>query len=182
MVMEGPIAAFGQVASELILNTPTAYADGTELTKSLILDMAIFLEEFVPPSGLSSIISRETVAALSRFNLLVFSIEYLEAASEESPENDQKPTQEDDGVSPRVSMSMDTEREQLPRTPPRSPLSPKVSGEKFQSYTFPPTVQGSSVDEKSIPVVRHAREYFDSLWSNGYRDVVIEQLKIEVGF
>ncbi|KAG0045142.1 hypothetical protein BGZ83_009603 [Gryganskiella cystojenkinii] len=182
MVMEGPIAVFGQVASEFILNAPTAYADGTELTKSLILDMTIFLEEFMQPAGLSSIISRETVAALARFNLLVFSIEYLETPPQESIENINEPksAREDGEASPRVSMSTtDADREQFSRTPPRSPLSPKVSGENFQSHNFPPTAPGPSIDEQSIPVVRHAREYFDGLWSNGYQDVIIEQLKIE---
>lgn len=178
--MDGPIAVFGQVASEFILNAPTAYADGTELTKSLILDMTIFLEEFAPPAGLSSIVSKETVVALARFILMVFSIEYLETPQQTPAAIDQNPAKVDDQVSPRVSVSTDADREQFPRTPPRSPLSPKVSGENFQSQSLPPRAQGPLDDEQSIPVMRHAREYFDGLWSSGYRDIVIEQLKIEV--
>jgi hypothetical protein len=178
--MDGPIAVFGQVASEFILNAPTAYADGTELTKSLILDMTVFLEEFAPPAGLSSIISKETVAALARFNLMVFSIEYLETPLQTSVAIDRNAAKEDNQVSPRVSVSTEADREQFPRTPPRSPLSPKVSGENFQSQSLPPRDQGPLDDGQSIPVVRHAREYFDGLWSGGYRDIVIEQLKIEV--
>jgi len=175
--MDGPISVFGQVASEFILNSPTAYADGTELTKSLILDMTIFLQEFVPPAGLSGTITKETVPALARFILMVFSIDFLENSEQPSvPNNDQK----DNEASPRVSMSTEADPEQLPRTPPRSPLSPKVSGENFQLQNFLDGAQDPAANEQSIPVVRHARDYFDDLWTSGYRSVVIEQLTNEV--
>jgi hypothetical protein len=177
LAMDSPISVFGQVASEFILNAPTAYADGTELTKSLILDMTIFLEEFAPPAGLSGIISKETVPAIVRFILMVFSIEFLETTEQTAvPNNDQK----DNEASPRVSMSSEADPEQLPRTPPRSPLSPKVSGENFQMQNFPDSAKDQAPHEQSIPVIRPAKDYFDGLWTSGYRDVVIEQLKIEV--
>ncbi|GJJ73116.1 hypothetical protein EMPS_05474 [Entomortierella parvispora] len=176
LAMDGPISVFGQVASEFILDAPTAYADGTELTKSLILDMIIFLQEFVPPAGLSGIISKETVLAVARFILVVFSIEFLETPElTPVPNTDQK----EDEVSPRVSISTETDQGHFPRTPPRSPLSPKVNGENFQMHNFPESAKDPAVNEQSIPVVRQARDYFDGLWTSGYRGIVTEQLKIE---
>lgn len=182
LALDGPVRIFGQAASEFVLNAPVAYADGSELTKSLILDMTIFLQEFLPPAGLRGSVSNEAVASVVRFILMVFSIEYLEVQSQEPSTSFDipRPSRDDMEPTPRASISTESEREAIPRTPPRSPLSPNVSGENFQARILPPQEQGLP-DEKANPVVQQARNYFDAIWDQGYQGTIVDQMKIEVG-
>jgi hypothetical protein len=170
------------VASEFVLNAPAAYTDASEMTKSLILDMVIFVHEFLPPTGLRGTISNEAVASLVRFILMVFSIDYLEIQPQQERSlsfDTPQPSREDIEATPRASISTEPEREVMPRTPPRSPRSPNVSGEKFQAKLQPPQDQGMP-DEKSNPVVQQARAYFDAIWDIGYQGTIVDQMKIEV--
>ncbi|KAG0375632.1 hypothetical protein BGX24_008839, partial [Mortierella sp. AD032] len=179
--LDGPVSIFGQAASEFVLNAPVAYADGSEMTKSLILDMTIFLHEFLPPAGLRGTISNEAVASIVRFTLMVFSIEYLEIQQPREPSlsfDILRPSRDDVEATPRESTSTEPERDNMPRTPPRSPLSPNVSGENFQSKIQPPQEQGLP-DEKSNPAVQQARAYFDAVWDQGYQGTIVDQMKIE---
>ncbi|OAQ29570.1 hypothetical protein K457DRAFT_32202 [Linnemannia elongata AG-77] len=180
LALDGPVRIFGQAASEFVLNAPVAYADGSELTKSLILDMTIFLQEFLPPAGLRGSVSNEAVTSVVRFILMVFSIEYLEVQSQEPSTSFDipRPSRDDMEPTPRASISTESEREAIPRTPPRSPLSPNVSGENFQARILPPQDQGLP-DEKANPVVQQARNYFDAIWDQGYQGTIVDQMKIE---
>ncbi|KAF9358562.1 hypothetical protein BGX26_001451 [Mortierella sp. AD094] len=178
--MDGPVRTFGQAASELVLSVPVAYADSPKLTQSLILDLMTFLGEFVPPTSLGGSVSKNTVAMLVKFILSVFSMEYLEDQQQDKQSAEIPTTPRDDQeATPRASSSTDTEQELASKTPPRSPLSPNVSGENFQARSLPPHVPNLVADEKSSPVVQHARVYFNALWDNGYQDVIIDQLKAE---
>ncbi|KAG0277970.1 hypothetical protein BGZ95_004993 [Linnemannia exigua] len=179
--LDGPVSIFGQAASEFVLNAPVAYADGSEMTKSLILDMTIFLHEFLPPAGLRGAISNDAVASIVRFTLMVFSIEYLEIQQPQEPSlsfDILRPSRDDVEATPRGSTSTEPERENMPRTPPRSPLSPNVSGENFQAKIQPPQEQGLP-DEKSNPAVQQARAYLDAIWDQGYQGTIVDQMKIE---
>ncbi|KAG0296788.1 hypothetical protein BGZ96_008516 [Linnemannia gamsii] len=180
LTLDGPVRIFGQAASEFVLNAPVASAEGSELTKSLIMDMTIFLQEFLPPAGLRGSISNEAVASIIRFILMVFSIEYLEIQPQELPSSFdiQRPSRDDIELTPRASISTEPERETMSRTPPRSPMSPNVSGENFQARILPPQDQGLP-DEKANPVVQHARNYFDAIWDQGYQGTIVDQMKIE---
>jgi hypothetical protein len=180
--LDGPVRIFGQAASEFVLNAQVAYADGSELTKSLILDMTIFLQEFMPPAGLRGSVSDEAVASIIRFILMVFSIEYLEIQPQEAPSSFDipRPSRDDMEPSPRASISTEPERETIPRTPPRSPLSPNVSGENFQARILPPQEQGLP-DEKANPVIQQARYYFNAIWDLGHQGTIVDQMKVEVG-
>ncbi|KAF9132432.1 hypothetical protein BGW39_000145 [Mortierella sp. 14UC] len=181
LTLDGPVRIFGQAASEFVLNAPVAYADGSEMTKSLILDMTIFLHEFLPPAGLRGTVSNEAMASIIRFILMVFSIEYLEIQPQQETSlsfDIPRPSREDVEATPWVSTSTEPERENMPRTPPRSPLSPNVSGENFQARIQPPQDQGLP-DEKSNPVVQQARAYFEAIWDLGYQGTIVDQMRIE---
>ncbi|KAG0004625.1 hypothetical protein BGZ79_008697 [Entomortierella chlamydospora] len=180
MTMDGLVRTFGQAASEFVLGVPVAYADSPKLTQSLILDLMTFLGEFVPTTCLDGSVSKITTAMLVKFILSVFSMEYLEDQQQDKLSTE-FPTTPRDGqeATPRASSSADTEQELASRTPPRSPLSPNVSGENFQARSLPPHVPNLVADEKSSPVVQRARVYFNALWDNGYQDVIIDQLKAE---
>ncbi|KAG9067454.1 hypothetical protein KI688_012237 [Linnemannia hyalina] len=180
LALDGPVRIFGQVASEFVLNAPVAHADESELTKSLILDMTIFLQEFLPPAGLRGSVSNEAVASVVRFIFMVFSIEYLEIQPQEPSTSFDNPRPSRDDMEPtsRASMSTEPEREAMPRTPPRSPLSPNVSGDNFQARILPPRDQGLP-GEKTNPVVQLARNYFDAIWDQGHQGTIVDQMKIE---
>ncbi|KAG0253183.1 hypothetical protein BG011_006509, partial [Mortierella polycephala] len=182
MSMDEPIRVFGRAASDLVLSAPVAYAEGSELMKSLILDLMLFIKEFMSPSDLSGTVSKETVSTLVRYILAVFSIEYLEIQQQErvSTENSRAPYDEQ-SLSRRTSIVTEVSQEYASVTPPpRSPVSPNVSGENFQARSLPPQVPNLVVDEQSYPVLYHARAYFDALWSSGYQEVIISQLKAEM--
>ncbi|KAG0215733.1 hypothetical protein BGX33_000899 [Mortierella sp. NVP41] len=179
LTLDGPVRIFGQAASEFVLNAPVAYADGSELSKSLILDMTLFVQEFLPPAGLRGSVSNEAVASIVRFILMVFSIEYLEVQPQGQASSDiPRPSRDDMETASRASISIETDREHMPRTPPRSPLSPNVSGENFQARALSPQDQGLP-DEQEIPVVLQARTYFDAVWDQGYQGTIIDQMKVE---
>ncbi|KAF9955542.1 hypothetical protein BGZ72_003631 [Mortierella alpina] len=180
MAMDGPVRLLGQAASEIVLNAPVAYADGSDLSKALILDLVLFIQEFLPPAGLSGAVSGEAIAMLIKFVLTVFSAEFPESpqqakVSVERPRTS-KEGQED---SPRVSTSSDVDTELHPRTPPRSPMSPNASSENFQSSSLPSQPPNIALDEQLNPVMRHARTYLDGLWQHGYQDAICEGVKSE---
>ncbi|KAF9154391.1 hypothetical protein BG015_001079 [Linnemannia schmuckeri] len=180
LTLDGPVRIFGQAASEFVLNAPVVHTDGSELTKSLILDLIIFLQEFLPPAGLRGSVSNEAVASIVRFTLMVFSIEYLEIQPQKPSTSFDIPRPSRDDMEPttRASISTEPERETMPRTPPRSPLSPNVSGENFQARILPPQDQ-ELTDEKANPVVQQTRNYFDAIWEQGYQGTIVDQMKIE---
>ncbi|KAF9984063.1 hypothetical protein BGZ75_004373 [Mortierella antarctica] len=178
--MDGPVRLLGQAASEIVLNAPVAYADGSELSKSLILDLVLFLQEFLPPAGLPGAVSDEAIAMLIRFVLTIFSIEFPESTqrTKVSLERPRTPKEGQD-ESPRVSSSSDADPDLHPRTPPRSPRSPSASGENFRSSSQPPHPPNVAVDEPLNSVMRHARTYLDGLWQHGCQNVISEGLKDE---
>ncbi|KAF9928463.1 hypothetical protein FBU30_002365 [Linnemannia zychae] len=179
-VLDESIRTFGQAASEFVLNAPFAYADGSEITKSLILEIIIFIQEFMPPARLRGLVSDEAVASLIRLTLIIFSIEYLDIQPQEPASSFglSRPSRDDAEAAPRLSVSTDPDREITSRTPPRSPLSPNASGENFQAKITPPQDQGL-LDEKENLVVQQARFYFDTLWDQGYQESIVDQMKSE---
>lgn len=179
--MDGPVRLFGQAASEIVLNAPVVYADGSELSKSLILDLILFLQEFLPPAGLSGAVSDEAVAMLIRFVLTIFSIEFPESAQQPkvSIEKSRHPKEYQD-ESPRISTSSEADPDLHPRTPPRSPRSPNASGENFESSSQSPQPSNIALDEQLNPAMRHSRTYLNGLWKHGYQDAISEGLKNEV--
>jgi len=180
--LDGPVRIFGQAASEFVLNAPVVYADGSELSQSLILDMVVFLQEFLPAAGLRDVVSNEAVASVVRFTLMVFSIEYLEARPKEPTWLDiHRSSRDDIETTPRPSASIELERDNMSRTPPRTPLSPNVSGENFQARVLSPPQEQGLPDEQENPVVQQARAYLDAIWDQGYQGTIVDQMKIEVG-
>ncbi|KAG0306222.1 hypothetical protein BGZ98_002776 [Dissophora globulifera] len=179
--MDEPAMILGQIASEFVLSAPVEFANGSESTRLFIQDLMLFLGEFLTPAELSGSISKDSVAMLVRFVLSVFSIQYLEDQQQEKPSMmNTTALTEDREATPRTSISTEGDREIISRTPPRTPLSPNISGEHFQARSLPPHVPNIIVDEHSNPVVQRARVYFDALWHNGYRDLIVEQLKSEM--
>ncbi|KAF9116859.1 hypothetical protein BGX27_009740 [Mortierella sp. AM989] len=180
MTMDGPVRTFGQAASELTSSLPVAYADSPDLTQSLILDLMMFLGDFVPPTSLDGFVSKDTIAMIVRFILVIFSMDYLEDQQQDKLSTDiPKNPRDDQEATPRASLSTDTEQDLASRTPPRSPLSPNVNEENFQARSLPSHVPNAVTDEKSSPVVQRARIYFNALWDSGYQDVIVDQLKAE---
>ncbi|ORZ15402.1 hypothetical protein BCR41DRAFT_353710 [Lobosporangium transversale] len=187
ITIDGPVAAFGQVASALVLGEPVSYTDGAEDTRSIILDLTLFLKEFLPPASLSGVINKDTATSLVKFILMIFSVEYpgIQQQQDRMPVEYHEAqasgiSRDDQDGTPRGSLSTDGDRENVLRTPPRSPLSPDVSGETFQARTLSPHALDLLSDEQANLVLQHARAYFDDLWASGYQDAIIEQLKIEV--
>ncbi|KAF9393611.1 hypothetical protein CPC16_001601 [Podila verticillata] len=180
--LDGPIRALGQTASDFILNSPVALADCSEITKSLILDFTIFIDEFLPPAGLKETVSKDSLKAIVRFILTVLSVEYLEGQTKERPSADdiRYSRDEQDVSDQRGSISAEMEREYVSRTPPRSPLSPNVSGEHFQSRSLPSHAQNLTPDEATNPTVQRARAYLNGLWESGHQNLIIEQLQTEL--
>ncbi|KAF9194469.1 hypothetical protein BGZ51_009549 [Haplosporangium sp. Z 767] len=181
MSMDEPIRVFGRAASDLVLSSPVAYAEQSELMRSLILDLMLFIKEFMSPSYLDGIVSKETVSVLVRYILAVFSVEYPEIQQQERVSTDNFRTPYDEqSLSRRTSIATEVSQEYAPVTPPpRSPVSPNVSGENFQARSLPPQVPNMVMDEQLNPVLYHARAYFDTLWSSGYQEAIINQLKTE---
>ncbi|KAI7817236.1 hypothetical protein BC939DRAFT_335406 [Gamsiella multidivaricata] len=181
LALDEAVLIFGQAASELVLSAPVAYMDGSESTRSLILDLTTILEEYLPPAGLSGFVSDYAIAMLLKFVLMIFSIEFPEDLQHERIFSENLAISKDiQEASPRASVSTEHEPENLSRTPPRSPLSPKVSGEYFQARSMPPHDPNRTMGERSNPLLQRARSYFDALWENGHRDIITQQLKAEV--
>jgi len=180
--LDGPIRVLGQTASDFILNSPVALADCSEITKSLILDFTIFIDEFLPPAGLKETVSKDSLKAIVRFILTVLSVEYLESQTKErsSADDTRLSKDEQDSSYQRGSISAEMEREYVSRTPPRSPLSPNVSGEHFQSRSLPSHSQNLTPDEATNPTVQRARAYLNELWESGHQNLITEQLQTEV--
>ncbi|KAF9302452.1 hypothetical protein BGZ74_005326, partial [Mortierella antarctica] len=179
--LDGPTRVLGQTASDFILNSPVALTDCSEITKSLILNFTILIDEFLPPAGLKETVSKDSLKAIVRFVLTVLSVEYLEGQTKEKPSGDdtQLSRDEQDGYQ-RGSISAETEREYVSRTPPRSPLSPNVSGEHFQSRSLPSHSQNLSPDDATNPTVQRARTYLNGLWESGYQSLIAEQVQTEM--
>jgi len=179
--MDGPVRQLGQAASEIVLNAPIAYADGSELSKSLILDLVLFLQEFLPPAGLSGAVSDEAIAMLIRFILTIFSMEFSESTQPAKVSIERPRTsKEAQDASPRISISSDTDLDLHSRTPPRSPRSPHASNENLRSSSQPPQPPNIAAEEQLSPVLRQARTYLNSLWQHGYQKAISEGLKNEV--
>ncbi|KAG0082753.1 hypothetical protein BGZ92_011431 [Podila epicladia] len=178
--LDGPTRVLGQTASDFILNSPVALTDCSEITKSLVLDFTIFIDEFLPPAGLKETVSKDSLKAIMRFVLTVFSVEYVDGQTKERPGDDTQLSRDEQDGYQRGSMSAEIEREYVSRTPPRSPLSPNVSGEHFQSRSLPSHSQNLTPDEATNPAVQKARAYLNGLWEAGYQSLIAEQLQIEM--
>ncbi|KAF9208081.1 hypothetical protein BGZ49_009870 [Haplosporangium sp. Z 27] len=180
LTMNEPVKAFGQAASDIVLKMPIAYEDRPKLNQSLVLDLVVFLGEFIPPTSLGGSVSNNAIATLVKFILSVFSMEYIEDQQQDRQSNTIPIEHRDEQTAtPRASISTEIQQELISRTPPRSPLSPNVSGENFHIRSLPPHVPSLIAYEMSNPVIQRAREYFNSLWDNGYQGVIIDQLKVE---
>ncbi|KAF9438530.1 hypothetical protein BGZ76_007061 [Entomortierella beljakovae] len=178
--MDGPIKTLGNAASNLMMTIPIIYSESSELSQSIVLELMTFIGKVLPPASLNRHVSKEAIAMLVKTIFSIFSAEYLEDQQQDRPSKEFTFTRRDDQeTTPRASISTDPDQDLASRTPPRTPLSPNVSGENFQARSLPPHVPNLVVDEKSSPVVQKARAYFNDLWNNGYQEVLIYQLKDE---
>lgn len=140
----------------------------------------IFINEFLPPAGLKETVSKDSLKAIVRLVLTVLSVEYLEVQTKERPSGDDiRLSRDEQDGDQRGSISAEMEREYVSRTPPRSPLSPNVSGEQFQSRS-PSHSQNLTPDEATNPIVQKARAYLNGLWESGHQSLITEQVQIEV--
>ncbi|KAG0019915.1 hypothetical protein BGZ82_011748, partial [Podila clonocystis] len=179
--LDGPVRVLGHTASDFILNSPVVLADCSEITKSLILDFTTFIDEFLPPAGLKETVSKDSLKAIVRFVLTVLSVEYLEGQTKERRSRDElRLSRDEQDGEQKGSISAEMEREYVSRTPPRSPLSPNVSGEHFHSRSLPSHSQNLTPDEATNPTVQRARAYLNGLWESGHQSLITEQVQTEM--
>ncbi|KAG0237709.1 hypothetical protein BGW42_000115 [Actinomortierella wolfii] len=186
---------FAEAFSELILRLPISTNEHSEVMKNILIDLSTFMTKSLPPAGLEGTFSEDTVDALIRTTLMLFSIQYCrkpsaqystDALSEHMQESSGHKVSDPNAALPHQPTHqhpLDAETNDQPPPSPhsrKSPASPKVSGENFIPRIGSTSQDHTFIHDEPDPLLKLTRRYFDELWDQGYHNKIIRQVRQQI--